>query len=506
MTAEPTEPPAAHLLSRRAGAITLAICTLYVVALAYPVHLHVVGVFSDFYRWYAPDADRISAGEFPRNTYNPPGYPLLLSLVSPLTGDHFTSGKWISLLAAGLTGVMAFHLHRRLFGAAPALLAVPIILSSHTFTTYAISAMTDVPFLCVCLAALLAIISERPGGWRSATLSGVLCGTAYLIRYNGVFLLAPGLAGAIWSRGTRTSRAKQTAVYLGAFLLTVAPWGWLNYTHHGSPVYSTNYQDVARELIVQGDGRVFTSLTDVLLSNPGRLAWSYARHVGFTLVNTFGASLALLPVGPLAALGIALSLVRHRRRPVLLVLAGTLSFLLLMSLTHWDKRYFLFLLACYSGFAAVAILQIAQTIGHPLRSPTAARVVVAALALVILIPSSERAWRVVRTTLERQPIELLPAARYLNRVAPPGATVMAVRAQIAYLSHRPWRELPPAGSVDELRAILRERPPDYLVYDRWGRFRKQLTALAKPDGSIPWLQPVYSDASVVVYAVQLDRR
>jgi hypothetical protein len=177
-----------------------------------------------------------------------------------------------------------------------------------------------------------------------------------------------------------------------------------------------------------------------------------------------------------------------------------------MSLTHWDKRYFLFLLACYSGFAAVAILQIAQTIGRSLRSPTAARVVVAALALVILSPSSERAWRVVRTTLERQPIELLPAARYLDRVAPPGATVMAVRAQIAYLSHRQWRELPPAGSVDELRAILRERPPDYLVYDRWGRFRKQLTALAKPDGSIPWLQPVYSDGSVVVYAVQLDRR
>jgi hypothetical protein len=83
---------------------------------------------------------------------------------------------------------------------------------------------------------------------------------------------------------------------------------------------------------------------------------------------------------------------------------------------------------------------------------------------------------------------------------------MAVRAQIAYLSRRQWRELPPgAGSVDELRAMLRERPPDYLVYDRWGRqINKKLMALAKPDGSVPWLRPIYNDqkGGVVIYAVQ----
>jgi len=505
VTIQPTSP--ARVLSWHAGTIALAICALYVLALAYPVHLHVVGTFSDFYRWYAPDADRISAGQFPQNTYNPPGYPVLLSLTSRLSGDHFASGKWISLLAAGLAGVMAFHLHRRLFGAGPALLAVPIILSAPTLTTYAVSAMTDVPFLCVCLAALLAITSERRGGWPSVILSGVLCGVAYLMRYNGGFLLVPGLVAAGWGEGPRAVRAKQAAVYLGSFLLAVAPWGWLHYTHHGSPLYSTNYQDVAREHIAPGAGPELTSLGDVVLSDPGRFAWSYARHVGPTLVNSFGASVVLLPVGPLALLGIALCLARHRRRPVLLVLLAALAFLLLMSLTHWEKRYFLFLLACYGGFAAFAIFQIAQATGRVLRSPMAARVIVAALALVILIPSTERSWRAVRTTLERQPIELLPAARFLDTVAAPGATVMAVRAQIAYLSRRPWRETPDAGSVDELKTILRAGPPDYLVYDaRWGRFRKRLAALAKPDGSIPWLQPIYRDASVVVYAVQLDPR
>ncbi len=495
---------------RRAGTLAFAICTLYVLALAYPVHLHIVGVFTDFYRFYAPDADRLALGEFPQNTNNPPGYPVLLFLASPLTGDRFTSGKWISLLAAGLTGVLAFYLHRRLFGAAVALLAVPIILLQEAFTGYSISAMTEIPFLCVCLGAMLAITDERRGGWQSAVLSGVLCGVAYLIRYNGVFLLVPGLLGVIWREGAAPSRAKLAAAYLGSFLLTVAPWWWLNYTQHGSPFYSTNYVDIVRALALTGEGRELTSLTDAVLNDPGRFARNYVRHAGLVLYNTFGASLAVLPVGPLAALGILLSLARHRRRPVLLVLIGALSFLLLMSLTHWDRRYYFFLLVCYSGFAAFTIFKVAQRIGRALNSPLAERLAVVTLALWILIPSVGLTWQRVHTTLGRQPIELLPAARYLDGLAPRGATVMAVRPHIAYLSHRQWREFPPgAGSVDELKAMLRGRPPDYLVYDRWGRqIYKQLMALAKPDGTFPWLRPIYNDQTggVVIYAVQPDRR
>jgi hypothetical protein len=164
----------------RVGA--LAICILYVGVLAYPVHRHVVGTFSDFYLRFAPDADRIARGEFPRNTYNPPGYPLLLALASTLTGDHFTSGKWISLFAGGSTGILIFVLFRRLFGPGPAILAVLILLSSAAFTTYAIAAMSDVPFVCVSVLAMIAITSESPRAARTAILSGALCGIACLCR------------------------------------------------------------------------------------------------------------------------------------------------------------------------------------------------------------------------------------------------------------------------------------------------------------------------------------
>ncbi len=507
MTSDPTEPTPARS-AERAGAIALAVSALYVLALAYPVHLHVVGVFSDFYRWYAPDADRISAGQLPQNTYNPPGYPALLALGSRVTGDHFSSGKWLSLLAAGLTGVLAFSLHRRLFGAGAALLAVPIILSSEVFTRYAVSAMTDVPFVCVTAAALLAITDDRPGWRRSAILAGVLSGVATLLRYNGAFLLVPGLIGMLWRRDRPALRLTRAAIYLGSFLLTVGPWLWVNHAQHGSPVYSTNYQDVARALGLASEGRIFNSLADLVLQHPGRFAWSYAGRVVPTTFQSLGSSLALLPVGPLAVAGIGLSLLRNRRRPVIIVLVGALAFLVLMSLTHWETRYFFFLLLCYSGFAAYATVEIAGRVGRALGSPSAARLVLAGVMLWILVPSSIAAWRTVAVTLSRQPLELLPAAHYLDRTAPRSATVMAVRARIAYLSRRQWRELPPVRSVDQLRGMLGERPPEYLVYDRWTRRLIQpLSGLANPDGSVPWLRPVYHDpvGQVTIYAVELDR-
>ena len=189
--------------------------------------------------------------------------------------------------------------------------------------------------------------------------------------------------------------------------------------------------------------------------------------------------------------GIVVSLARHRQRPVLLVLLGVLSFLLLMTLTHWEKRYFFFILVCYSGFAALAIVEIARWVGRTFRSPLAARVAMAALVLWIIVPSAVTVKRAAAKTLSRQPVELLPAADAVAREARSEATVMSVRAPIAYLSHRPWRPLPGADSVEGLKAIIRDDPPDYIAYDRWARkYLPQLKALADPAGSPPWLRPV----------------
>ena len=475
----------------------LAVAVLYVGVLAYPVHLHVVGTVSDFYLRFAPDADRIARGKAPQNTYNPPGYPILLTLVSMLSGDHFTSGKWMSLFAGGLTGVLAFVLVRRLFGRDPALLTVPLILSSAVFTRYAITAMSDVPFVCVCVLAMIAITGDGPP-LRRAILSGGLCGIACLIRYNGVFLLLPGLAAATWGRRSSSERVRSAAAFLVSFFLIVSPWLWANYHLYGSPFFATNHEDVARLMRVSGP---FGSIAEVVLQHPILFARTYASNLARNVANTLGASLALLPVGPLAAAGIVLSLARDRRKPVLLVLLAALSFLLLMALTHWETRYYFFILVCWGGFAAYTIVETGRWVGRRLDSRLAASATMAALALMILCPSSAAARRETVKTLSRQPVELLPAARFLESVAPPGATVMSIRAQIAYLSRRNYQPVPAADSAGALEALILARPPSYLVYDRWARFLPSFQALANPAATPPWLEAVYRQPSIVIYRV-----
>jgi hypothetical protein len=294
---------------------------------------------------------------------------------------------------------------------------------------------------------MIAITSEGPHRLRAVILSGVLCGIAYLIRYNAVFLLVPGLAAALWGERRWSSRATLGAAYLASFLVTVAPWLWMNYTHHGSPFYSTNYEDVARAFDITRS-TPFTSLADVLLHDPARFARRYVSNLGYTFFQTLGAGLALLPVGPLAAMGIGLSLARNRRRPVFLVLLAALSFLLVMSLTPLGEALFLLHPRLLQRVRGVRRLRDRRWVGRALGSMMAAQATMAVLVLWIVVPSIVTVWQAAAKTLSRQPVELLPAAEVVRREAAPRATVMAVRAQMAYLSRREWRPLPGADSVE----------------------------------------------------------
>src|SRR5438093_520523 len=117
------------------------IALVFLLTLAYVARTHTFGTYAtetDFYHLYAPDAERIAAGQFPENTYQAPGYPLMILLVAQLTGDLFVAGKWISIISAALIVLLTFQLIARLFGYWVGIGAAMIVIVSGQLPQFAI--------------------------------------------------------------------------------------------------------------------------------------------------------------------------------------------------------------------------------------------------------------------------------------------------------------------------------------------------------------------------------
>src|SRR5215475_245502 len=182
------------------GPVTL-VCLIQLFALVYLARQHPFGNYAtetDFYHFYAPDAERLAAGQFPQNTYQGPGYPAALALVAKLTGlsgDLFTVGKWMSVVCAVLCGLLVFVLFARLFSYWVGVVAQLIAAVSGEFPQFSINAATDVFFLLLVLAALVVFTDERVSARRRVALTGALAAVVYLTRYNGLFLMIACLIG-----------------------------------------------------------------------------------------------------------------------------------------------------------------------------------------------------------------------------------------------------------------------------------------------------------------------
>jgi hypothetical protein len=489
--------------------VACGLAVAFVVALAWPTHQRQVGGYfteSDFYGRYAPDADRIRAGRVPEDTVSPPGYPLLLALLYPLTGDHFTSGKWLALAAAALTAIAASRLFHGLFGAREAMLGPLFLLISGEFTKFSIQATTDLPFVLAAVAATLTLIGGDRLTVGRAALGGALTGAACLIRYNGIFLVPVGLAAAAMAPPTaaRAGRLRAAAVYAAVAAATLTPWLVISALHHGTPFYSTNYRDVA--VLYHGSARDVTSLWQVVTRDPLHFAARYASLVVTNLGRSLGASFAVVPVGALALAGVVACVRAGAGRALRLFLLAVGSCFLVLALMHWETRYYFFAVVAYTGLAAHAIVRLVDWLRARHRvSRLPARLLLLALVVAIVGPSLDRAHRRLWSVLGREPREVLGASDYLRRTGPTGLTVMAVKPHVAYLSRARWAELPRVRSVEQLREALRRAPADYVVYDRMvRRYVAGLQALEGPGPDPAWLAPVYADRAggLVLYAVR----
>ena len=525
----PSRPCAAPLQRHHiALLLPLLLCLASLLVFARAGRTHTFGTYAtetDFYHLYAPDAARIASWRFPENPYQGPGYPAALALITPLTGDVFTSGKWLSIASAALAGFATFLLFERLFGYWTGIGAQLLVLAGEEFAVFAINATTDVFFLLLCLACLVAFMSDRidlSARWRTA-LTAALASLAYLTRYNGLFLAATFLIGITalnFFRVDRRERLRLVALFATVFLLVASPWLYANYKHRGSPFYNTNYLNIAteyyRELAdaqVNQDGtrpleEKFHSLGDVLRYDPRRMIAHYPENLFDQIQKTVTSNLVNRWVGWAAVIGIGLALIERRSRPVILALISGVIYLMLMALTHWETRYFFYIMALYAGFAVYAAgrpLELLRSRGW-LKHPAFALVPVA-LVLTMWALSVARTRDSLARFLASHPAEVLRACEYFRDQQIRGARVMARKPHVAFICGQEWVFFPVVKSLDELREQIRENRVDYVLFSSVeAARRREVKELKNPAAAPVWLEPVWvsSDPPVVLYRARLQ--
>ena len=500
------------------------LCAAHLMTLAFLARQHPFGNYAtetDFYHYYAPDAERIAAGQFPQNTFQGPGYPAVVAVLGKLTGvDLFTAAKWLSVVCAVLCGWLVFVLFARLFGFWVGLSAQLIAVVSGEFPQFSINAATDVFFLFVCLAVLVTFTTERLSArWRTL-LTGALTGAAYVVRYNGLFLLAACLLGIVMLNLFEQSwreRIKSAALFFVMFLVAASPWLAANYKHRGSPLYNTNYLNIATEFypeLVKGETNQdatralesrFRSFGDVLRYDPARLAKQYPVNLYESLRQSVTGNLVAQLVGWLALLGVSLSFIGRRSKPAMLVLIAGGIYLLLMALNHWETRYYFFVMVLYAGFAVFAAerwLALMRAQGWLQAKAFAAIPVV--LVVVMFAASLSASRKDVKEFLEAQPMEVAGARDFVLglNAAPNSLRIVARKPHLAYLSRQEWVFFPQVKSLDELRAWLETNRVDYIaIGKREIKERKELKPLGDPKKAPDWLQPVwrYEPTNFILY-------
>ncbi|HKQ90137.1 MAG TPA: glycosyltransferase family 39 protein [Blastocatellia bacterium] len=508
-------PRASRRRSLLLAAPIILISLIHLLTLVYLARRHPFGNYAtetDFYHFYAPDAERLASGQFPQNTFQGPGYPATLALVAKIagmSGDLFTVGKWMSVVCAVLCGLLVFVLFARLFSYWVGVGAQLIAVASGEFPQFSINAGTDVFFLLLCLAALVVFTGKRLApGWRVA-LAGALAGAAYLTRYNGLFLPAACLIGItlldIFKRRW-LGRLALSAIFVALFLAVSSPWLIANYKRQGSPFYNTNYLNVAAEFYpdlvanktnqdaTRALAERFQSFGEVFGYDPMRLITRYPANLYESLRNSSKETLVNQLVAWMAGFGVLLALARRRSKDVALVLIAGALYLLLMALNHWETRYYFLVMVLYAGFAvfaAVAWLEMARSLGW-LKNRAFALIPVTMAATMVALSLAESRKDVTRF-LDSQPTEIIAARDYLSAVgATGGKRIVARKPHLPYLSRNEWVFFPQVKSLDEFRAWVEANRVDYVaIGKRELKERKELSSLGKPQSAPDWLKAVW---------------
>ncbi len=338
---------------RHGDRLALWLCiasTVVVSLLAMTIHPCEIPTFEN--DSYHLAAEQLLAGHWPRDAYRPLLYVSLVAGLGALLGDCFLAGKLVSAVASGLTILVVYQLGKHTYGRGTGLVAALLLAVSPAFIQYGMVVGTDSLFVLLMVSCLLATVRAAQDPGRFWTIAaGLSFAAAWSARYAAIAILPVALVGV--ALGAVPGRRWRRAAGCGLVILVgLVPHMVVTFLQFGTLLHDENWRNVAL--------RHFAPTLDYqyLHNNPFDGLWSVLRHDPGTILrhsmqeldgaSNYGVQ-TLLTAGrlPLFAGSVALAMIgfaamlswQRRPRAVVVLVTGTISYLLLVCVTFftWER-------------------------------------------------------------------------------------------------------------------------------------------------------------------------
>lgn len=463
------------------------------------------GTESDFLDGFVPEAQRLLNGEPLRVEFHPPLYASVLAVVQAAVGDWFRSGLLLSWLSACAALTASAALFGRLAGPPAAWGSVLVLGTSHVFLQFAAQATSDVLFLALYTAVVLAaLLAFREGEKRLGWLAlGLTIGVCLLTRTNALTLLVFIATPWLLRTSPRTTLARFGWAFAGVALPLIV-WAIVANATGAPFTGSGTYANVAMTYFGTGDRlaaedrlmmeQQFEGLWQVLAHDPIHVIRQYAADL-FTLPYAVfasgGPALLLFPLGLFALPGVLILFFAPTGRFKALLAVATVMQIALVNLKTFEPRYYLFLVPLLGAGVGLTWDWLLRRFERRVAVGILAAVGIYTIASALL--TIER----VHITLHEHEPEIRTASEAARRLAPLGSTIVARKSHVPYYANSVARHIPQATTVTGLRDSLVAGPEpsaDFLYFgsQEAGR-RPGLEELLDPARSPSWLKPVAAD-------------
>jgi hypothetical protein len=289
-----------------------------------------------------------------------PGYPFAIALAGRAIGarsdfDYARAGVWASALVGALAVLPAWALGRRAAGVPGAALAALLLALEARHVVVSADALSEALFFSLALGSIAAALrAATEGGPKAAAASGALAAAAFLVRPEGIVLLAA--APVVLAR--RKGRAARALAIALPFVVLALPYVECLSERAGTLVISQKkWPSALFRAAVEDPSRVLRNA----IGNLGRAFEAGPVVMAAALV---GAIVSIRPqgAGRLAGSPDESSIVDRRSSPMALALSSVLfgALLATYSLVRADKRFGLGLTVVALAAAAVGAAAVAR--------------------------------------------------------------------------------------------------------------------------------------------------